>query len=1730
MANELKIVISGDGKNLQLAIQGADASLAGLGKTAKQSGADMDAALGRSSDQIGRLNDELDAGATAMGRMSQAARNAGVAIGQGFDVVADKAKTVWEEVKTHYERVLLIWGVALATGIAAAVLGTVYAVFKGISFAIGLLTGESYKSANIDALIAANKEVKELQALLPLTAVGASALNEALKGQGLSAASYAQTLNAVRTAQEGNGEELDRLGVKYKDQKGQLLSTNQVLANTAAVLATYKEGWDRNAAAQAAGMGSEKQIQDALAITSEKIQTSKERLMDYNLVIGEDTQAAVARYEAAMKAFNREADLTSEGFKKAIADNIMPALTDLAEFFRDGFPAAVNAFRYSFATITSLFYGLKTSVYIVTESIIGSVSAIGSALGGVASASMKALKGDFAGARSDLLQGWNEAKDRLAGVGTNIVDMAKRNREAMKLAWAADSLAAKELAGNMEKVGKAFEKKPDAAKAGTAGQASDYDRLSQSIERTIALAEAELNTGQKLNDADKFRIQMLDDLKNAYANGRLDDAEWDKLYDRAIVAADTKALADNTAAYNTHIAALRQGNAEVQNEIETGQVLSAAQKKALAILTEITNGTRKYTEAQTLAVTAELERSIVLERVQAQRKAQIAADDKASEALAQEVTALRDGNTALKLHNEEIGLSQKALDALTLKRQDEAIAIQQSIVLESADAVARGEMTAAMKLQIDKLDELYIKRGRTAGGQVATANAPFTPDEPGLKDLAAYLDPNKAKSFGDALKEAFAGASSELVKLTGTFADYATKSTELAKMQKVLADDTSLTPQNRIKAEIALTERQAQIQVGAYADMAGAAKGFFGQHTAGYKLLHAAEQALRVFQLASAIEVFLRKTTLKTAEVGITAAASGAELGIEATKTAASSVLAGTEASAWGITAVVKSLASLPFPFNLAAGAATLAAVVAIGAQMTGGIGGGGSDATEQRQKANGTGTVFGDSDAKSASLSKALELMAKNSTIALNYSSGMLTSLRSIETLMAGLGNLVARTSGVTTGGNLGIATFAGKVEMPAWLGGAAGNLLGLWGKTKQEITDAGLSISGTTASLASGQGARQYADVSKTSSSWFGLVKNTSNSTEFGKTDAALSRQIGLVFVGVTESLKSAATLLGQDTRAVGESLAKYLVDIPRLSLEGLKGNELQAAIAAALSAQADKMAAIALPGFDAFAKIGEGYFETVARVGKALDEVNGTLTLLGAQLFALSAAGAKGALGLVDALGGMEAFAEKTRTFYEQYFTEGERNANTVKAVTAELAKVNLALPATRDEFKKLVQTYIALGESGVPTVAALLGVAGAFDTVSTFATNAAKDAVDAARKAADEAQKIAREQLTWQDKLDVLTGKTTQREIALRDSLEKASDDTIRALISQVSAQEDLKAAAEATAAAQAKAAAEAKRTADSITATWKTITDTILDEVKRLRGEVVGTGATGYAQAQAEFAITTAKARAGDQDAAKLLPGLSRNLDTLAQANAGTLLELRRMQAQTASSLAGTAGVLGGVSAGQAAAAGSAGRPVATVVGAGAATASQAAPQGSSKYTEKYQLPTGISYVQVTDAQAVARYDSINAAITEIGVATPEAVQRLAATAQQYGVSMFELATASGYLYSDVKNVFAKAGVPAFASGGLHAGGARIVGENGPELEVTGPSRIFNAPQIASALRSAGGGGGGADTGRLESLVEQLTQEVAALRADAAITAAASKSTFETLRRVTRDGNAMVTTT
>lgn len=414
------------------------------GQSADRMANDFEAANDRvmnAADQAANSIDKVAAAAEEVDMRSWSEK-VGHAVGAGVGAGAEVARSWLDKVEDFAKTKLMTIGVALATGVAVATVGTIYAAYQAMSFIGGLFTGESYKSENIDALIKLNSEVKTLQDGLHFSAVQASALSEALKAGGVDPGSYVSTMEAATKAARTNTDELDRLGVKYKAADGQLLSQQEILRNAKTVLEEYTEGYDRNAAAAAIGMGSHKAISDAVSITAEKVETAKQRLIDYTLIIGEGTQEAVSAYEKSMKAFQRESDLTAQGFKKAIADNIMPILMDLADFFRDGFPGAVRAFRYTMATLTSLFFGLKEVVYIVTESILQSFGAVGDVLTRVAGALVKAASGDMAGAWAELKSVPDDLTKRWDTYWANLQAQSEHNLKAMKLAWGADNIAA----------------------------------------------------------------------------------------------------------------------------------------------------------------------------------------------------------------------------------------------------------------------------------------------------------------------------------------------------------------------------------------------------------------------------------------------------------------------------------------------------------------------------------------------------------------------------------------------------------------------------------------------------------------------------------------------------------------------------------------------------------------------------------------------------------------------------------------------------------------------------------------------------------------------------------------------------------------------------------------------------------------------------------------------------------------------------------------------------------------------------------------------------------------------------------------------------------------------------------------------------------------------------------------------------------------------------------------
>ncbi|KQP43907.1 phage tail length tape measure family protein [Pseudorhodoferax sp. Leaf274] len=265
-----------------------------------------------------------------------------------------------------------------------------------------------------------------------------------------------------------------------------------------------------------------------------------------------------------------------------------------------------------------------------------------------------------------------------------------------------------------------------------------------------------------------------------------------------------------------------------------------------------------------------------------------------------------------------------------------------------------------------------------------------------------------------------------------------------------------------------------------------------------------------------------------------------------------------------------------------------------------------------------------------------------------------------------------------------------------------------------------------------------------------------------------------------------------------------------------------------------------------------------------------------------------------GLLAAAGGLEALNTSMAGYLSNYFSEEEQRKVAIDQTSAAFKALGLAMPdvtqsadAARAQFRALVESIDINSEKGAQQYAGLLGLQGAFANLTPI--------IDTTAQAAQAAASELQERLTLESQLLQLQGNTAELR---KRSLNALLSDESRAIQQAIYDLQDKQ-----TAEAAAQAAANA---AEQVKAAWQSVGDTLAEEIKRLLGVVTGDSAAGLASAQSQFAIATAQARAGDQDAASSLPELSRSLEDLYRTQASSSTDLRIFQAQIAASLAETA--------------------------------------------------------------------------------------------------------------------------------------------------------------------------------------------------------------------------------
>lgn len=828
------------------------------------------------------------------------------------------------------------------------------------------------------------------------------------------------------------------------------------------------------------------------------------------------------------------------------------------------------------------------------------------------------------------------------------------------------------------------------------------------------------------------------------------------------------------------------------------------------------------------------------------------------EALALEIAtgAWEEKTQAEKFANEALDKSNS--DVNEINEQTKALILKvktYGMLPEAISAVQIAELEASKQsLILSEAGVSDIQRRIDALNKLAAAQAADTAQNKGLDvtkakellDILVAVD-NATKSAADGMAESFGRVGSAIGGLTTALSAYAVQQQAIIAQLAAAKADPKNGPDKIAKLEIAAANASAQARIKSYGDMAGAAKGFFKENSRGYKALEGAEKAYRAFEMAMAIKTMLTKSGLLSAFTGLFVASKVTETAATVASVGpdvAASMVKGQAAAAAGVAAQAQG-----DPYSAwVRMAAMAAAMAALGFAVSGGSK---KDTTaEDRQAAQGTGSVFGDKSAKSESIARSIELSATNSSIELSYTQGMLRALLGIQNSLQGLGNLLIRGSGITS--DIPATTYGAMEKSARWIAGFDKILGGFVGKITGSLMnsvfggrttalDTGLTANRVTVGQASAGGLRasQYLDTKK-DGGWF---RSDKYRTEYTALGGEANAQFSKVISDMAGAIGEAGKLLGVGGDAFTQRLNNFVVDIGKISLKDLTGAQIQEQLEAVFSKVGDDMARFAVSGLQSFQRVGEGYLETLTRIAVNYSNLDSVLKSLGMTFGSTGMASIAARENLLLMTGGIDELAGKASSFADNYMTEAERLAPVRAYVEEQLGAIGLAHLKSRDAFKAHLLALSPAIDAERRQIAALFDLQDAFAKVYAGTVDLTKSQ-----------QEIADERADFQTQLDEMILTSAQ----LRAKERAAVDATNRGLYDQVMMQRDLK---EST-----QAASEAlKKTVDGLIST-KTSSLAYRDSL--LLGSLSDlTPMQKYAETQRQYAVAMAKASANPADSA-----------------------------------------------------------------------------------------------------------------------------------------------------------------------------------------------------------------------------------------------------------------------
>lgn len=334
----------------------------------------------------------------------------------------------------------------------------------------------------------------QLARKLGITTSEAGALRGAMGDLHVPTADFDGAIMGLNMNLRMNRERVEQMGVATRDAGGKTRNTLDIFFDGLKVLEQYREGTDRNLAAQQLFGRGARDVAVLMRLNRDVVRETYASHAEFGQLVGDENVEAMKAYRSAMNGVGD----TMQGLRKVTGDALMPILTDLANWFTSKAPEAIQYVKTSMMEFVAVVRGVGFVVNAFYELVEGAFSAMVRTVAGFAEVLWKALTGDFSGAVAAAKRAFAEIQVDMKGRMAQMLKESANFSEGMQKAWK-----------------QAFEKPSGTPKGGgdTGGRQfrnpDDDDKATKSqLDAFNKLLEARRNTWDRLNELDGTMIQF----------------------------------------------------------------------------------------------------------------------------------------------------------------------------------------------------------------------------------------------------------------------------------------------------------------------------------------------------------------------------------------------------------------------------------------------------------------------------------------------------------------------------------------------------------------------------------------------------------------------------------------------------------------------------------------------------------------------------------------------------------------------------------------------------------------------------------------------------------------------------------------------------------------------------------------------------------------------------------------------------------------------------------------------------------------------------------------------------------------------------------------------------------------------------------------------------------------------------------------------------------------------